>query len=79
LESGLDAVVMAHRRLVYYQPDAYSKSDPHAGPHSNSGPHADASANSNTDSRHGMQRNSDLDCHRDLHGRSAGYRERLHL
>jgi len=52
LEPGLDAVAVELGRNVYYQPDAYSNSDPHAGAHSNSDPHAGAHTHSDSDSGH---------------------------
>jgi len=52
LEPGLDAVAVELGRIVYYQPDAYSNSDPHAGAYSNSGPHAGAHTHSDSDSGH---------------------------
>jgi len=46
LESGLDAGVMAYRRLVYRRPDAHATPpDPHTHAESTSHPHTDASAN----------------------------------
>jgi hypothetical protein len=75
LDPGLDAVLVAHGRIVYRQPDAHSYSASHADANSNTG------ANSYTDAESGprMQRNSDLDCDCDLHWRTAREPERLHL
>jgi hypothetical protein len=52
LESGLDAVVMEPRRIVYYQPDAHaysnSRADAYTDARSHTHPHT------NAESRHGM-------------------------
>jgi hypothetical protein len=79
LEPGLDAVAVELGRIVHYQPDAHSSSNPHAGAHSNSGPHAGAHTHSDSDSGYGMQRDSDLDLERDLYRWAAREPERLHL
>jgi hypothetical protein len=78
LDPGLDSVFVENGRIMYYQPDAYSYS-PFSHADADSGSQSDANANANAESRHGMQRDSDLDCERDLYGRPAGEPERLHL
>jgi hypothetical protein len=73
LDSGLDAVVVAHGRLVRRRPHAHSSS--------NSDAHSYSRANSNSDAEpgHRMQRDSDLDRDRDLYRRAARELQRLHL
>jgi hypothetical protein len=50
LESGLDAVLVAHGRLLYRQPDAHSHSASHSNANSYTGANSytDAIANANT-------------------------------
>jgi hypothetical protein len=86
LESGLDAIIVAHRRLVYrWYSHAYADahSDAYAWSHTNadsdSDSDSDSDAHSDSDSRPGMRRGSNLDRDRDLYGRPAGATERRSL
>jgi hypothetical protein len=80
LESGLDAIVVAHGRLLYRR---YSDADADANADAWSYTHADTDTGADTDahadSRPGMRRGSNLDCDRDLYWRSAGATERHSL
>ena len=80
MESGLDAVFMAHGRIVHRRrANAYSNT--RANSNTRADPDTRAHANSNTDSdpRPGMQRGSDLDRDRDLYRWPAREPERRHV
>jgi hypothetical protein len=77
LDSSLDAVVVAHGRLVRRRPHAHSSSNSDAHSYSRANSNSDAESNSN--SGHRMQRDSDLDRDRDLYRRAARKLQRLHL
>jgi hypothetical protein len=70
LESGFDAIVVAHGRFVRQRyPHAHSHSDPWSDPHANTNTNTNTDAHSHA--RPGMRRGSNLDCDRDLYWRSA--------
>jgi len=78
LESGIDSVFVENGRILRPRPDANAYSPfSHTDTYAYSPPHTDA--NTNAESRPGMQRDSDLDSERDLHWRPAREPERLHL
>src|SRR5262249_2498984 len=71
---------MAHGRLVRRRPDAHSHSHSKSSPaDAYSRPDSDSRADSATESRLRLQRDSNVDPDRDLHGRPARESERLHL
>ena len=80
MESGLDAVVVAHRRLVRRR-HANAYTGAYANSNTRSDAYTRAHADTNTDTKPGpwMQRGPDLDRDRDLYRWPAREPERRHL
>src|SRR5262245_66294741 len=68
---------MAHGRVVYRR-DSNAHADTNTSAHSHAWPHSHSYTGAKSESGV-VQRNSGLECERNIYGRSAGAREWLHL